>query len=852
MRKELVEHAIKNVWCSPRQDRQYILQLAKLTPFLGSKGTVKVLWDSIELPTQKEYYHVYQLGKSFPEIFGLDPTEAQWRSVAEMCESTKLIVNLYLDSGVNFPLTESWLRMNYDGNLILAVKIQNTMASLENVELYMRVYSNAYFESDLAIGSVDEIRVGGGKLLDVDQYLSVYNEYLSYKNKEVGGVYAFFNGYYVERLLPNQWVKGDVFEWVYDSTIREVVSWDVSKLDSFESTLDKQFKYLLHPPKHVGQQIDYRDDIDFWLCRDLGDTGMKGVMVHKNQDTTIRNVTHADYSLSVQVVQALNGANPFIEYADYGKIVAFVRKSGYDRPLVFEQQRIHELYKLDDAKIVAAMYGRHATVPEWQAAALEASAYCALMREPDFEKITYETVVDAYGYNALSVLTANSPLRPIETPNFRRVTLPIGLRDGCTAFEYDSEGLLLQANYNSGGLEYVLEDQDRTALVELYGGKGGLGYETWFGGDPVTIGTDCGFRVFKTAKGYPTGLRDWADVTDAVGSEYALSNGVITPLNARIYDYLVVSDRRFLLYGLKLDYPDHLLKFSIQATDTDGEFTPMEWEPGRIVIWLNKHRLIEGLDYVVKFPQVVITNKTWLDQTQDAQDILVCCTGFSHNGVRESTGEFGFVRHGLLSDNNRFDIRDDKVISCVVDGRVLHRDQLKFREDSSAVDLTAVVRDGAPYQLSELYVPIRGITDYDTQVLRKEAIAIDQRVADYLSNWLPEPELDPTHSITHLHWLYSPFFAKVLWDLRNGILSVTKLFRSDKQILEELESYRWLLDYDPTQLDIDSRYVNIHPHHSTNTLRVTQAQWAYLVRVNRLFLGSKVAMSQFLFVVDKE
>lgn len=850
MRQELIEHAIQNVWCSPRQDRQYILQLAKISPLYGVKNSVKVLWDEYELPTQREYYHVYQIGRNFPEIFGLDPKAGDWYKVSEMCEATKLVVNLYLDSGVQFPLSETWLRWNYDGNLILAVKLQPTIASLEERPLYMRVYSNAYFESDYSIETVDRIVVRGGRIVDMDHYLSLYNEFLSYKQLAVGGVYAFFNGHFVDKLLPDQWVKGDVFEWVYDSTIKEVVEWDVASLNSFESALDLKAKYLLHPPKHIGQQIDYRDDVDFWLVRDFDVTGPKGVLVHKNQDTTIRNVTHADYSLSVQVVEALVDANPFIEYADRAKVRAYIRKSGYDRPLVFERQRIHELYKLSDEKIVAALYGRHATVPEWQAAALEASAYCELMRTLDFQQITYDKVVEAYGYNALSVLTAQSPLRPIEQVNFRRVALPIGLQNGCTAFEYDTNGLLLQANYNTGGKEYVVVDQEHTALVELYNGQGGTGFETWFGDTPVNIGTDCSYRVFRAAKGYPAGLRDWTDVTDLVGAEYVLSAGVVTPLHGKIYDYLVVSDRKFLLYELKLNYQDHLLKFSIQADDTDGQFSPMEWEPGRVVLWLNKHRLIEGLDYFVKFPQVVICNKRYLDQTKSDQELVICCTGFATNGVREGVGEFGYVRQGTLSDNNRFDIRDDKVLTCVVDGRVLHRDQLRFREDSSAVELSTVVREGAPYQLSELYVAIRGITENNTQVMRKDAQEIDQRVADYLSYWLPEPEIDESHAIAELHWLYSPFFAKVLWDLRNGILNVTELYRPDKQILEELESYRWLLDYDPVLKDLDWRYVNVHPHHSTSMLKVSQAQWAYLVRVNRLFLESRVAMSQFLIVEE--
>ena len=850
MREQLVEHAIDNVWCSPRQDRQFILRLAKLTPFLGSKTTARVIWDDIVLPDSTDYYHVYQIGQNFPENFGLEPKLNQWVNFAEMTIDTKLIVDFYIDSGLHFPLTDCLIQMTSGFNLIVAVRLQSTIASLDTNDLFMRVYSNAYFETGAADPVLDKIIVRGGRIRDMSHYLTLQNEFLSYKALSRGATWGFYNGMLVDNLLPNQWRKGDVFEWVYDSTVKRVVEWPVSGLLSFESKLDSKFKYLLHPPKQDGQEIDYRDDVDFWLFKPGATVAEnRGVFIHKNLDSTIRNVTHADYSLSVQTVEALVKANTFIGHSDDATVRAYIRKSGYDRPLVFEHNRIHELYKLSDEKIIAAMYGRNATVPEWQAAVLEDSAYCNLMRITDYQDINYETVVDAYGYNAMSVVTAESPLRPTGVQPYRHIHLPIGLEDACTVFEYDANGLLLQINTTTNSSEYILRDQANTQLVEAINGLGGGGYESWFGSDPVTIGTDCSYRVYRTAKGYPQGTRDYEDVTGNLG-EYKLLNGVITFVNGAIYDYLVVSDRKLLVYSLKLNYRDHLLKFSIQNTNSAGEWLVMDFMPGRITLWLNQYRLIEGLDYFVQFPQIVICNKRYLDQTKDEQQVTICCSGLPlANMQRESLGDLGYVKFGILSGNDRFDIRDDKVVSCVVDGRTFHRDQLEFAEDSKLVSIAGWdVREGAPYQINEQYVPIRGITDHDTLVLRDDARAIDERVSGYLSYWLPEPKLGDLQIIPELHWLYSPFFAKVLWDLRNGVIAVDKIFRSDKQILEELDSYRWLLLYDPALQEIDWRYVNVHPHHSTTVLTVNQVQWAYLARVNRLFLNNRVNMSNFLII----
>ena len=843
MRETLVGHAIKNVWCAPRQDRQFILELSKVTPFLGSRKTAKVIWDRIELPEPESYYHVYQIGQNFPDNFGLEGLEDTWHNLATLCSQTLLLVDLYVDSGLHLPLTDSWVRLTRDANLIVAVRLQPSITDLDANALYMRFYSNAYFAESTG---VDQIKVIGGRIRDMAHYSELQTAYYEWRAKTPGHCYAFFNGYLVNDLLPNQWKRGDVFEFVYDSSIYRIVEWNTKNLVAYESIIDKKMKYMLHPSKRADQQIDYRDDIDFWFYRPAGDFTMKGVLVHKNQEDTIRMITHCDYGMAIQPLEKFLVDHPHLGRLEDTTIRMHVRRSGFDRPLVFEANRIHELYKLDDAKILAAMHGRHATVPEWQVANLEASTYTELMRS-FYEDVTFDKVVEAYGYNALSVVTAQTPQRPVNMEGVNAVILPPGLQDSCTVFEYDSQGLLLEINRHEAGQQYMVSNQQNTKLIEAFAGYGGDGFETWFGSNPVPVDVNYRYRIYRTAKGYPNGSRDWEDVTNS--GDHQTIDGKIVFQNGNIYDYLVVSDRKFLVYGLKLNYRDHLLKFTINSRNAAGIVEPIEFKPGRITLWLNRHRLIENVDYFVKWPQVVISNKRYLDQSKTDQSIVIACTGFADAaGERDPQGDCGFVKFGVLSINDRFDVRDDKVVSCVVDGRTFHRDQLIFREDSRLINVEGV-REGAPYQISEVYVAIRGIEDYNTQVLRDEALATDKRVEDYLSYWLPEVPPPELQVIPELHWVYSPFFAKVLWDLKNGVLEVDSLYRPDKQILEELAAYRYLLDYDPAvREEIDWRYIDVHPHHSTNVVFVRQVEWAYLKRVNRLFLGDKVKMSSFLAI----
>ena len=58
-----------------------------------------------------------------------------------------MIVNVYSDKGIEMPRFECWYLTTPDRNLLIAVKDQGELIDFDlNVEkLYLRVYSNAYF-----------------------------------------------------------------------------------------------------------------------------------------------------------------------------------------------------------------------------------------------------------------------------------------------------------------------------------------------------------------------------------------------------------------------------------------------------------------------------------------------------------------------------------------------------------------------------------------------------------------------------------------------------------------------------------------------------------------------------------
>lgn len=843
MEEVLVKHAIKNVWCAPDQDRQCILQLGRITPFLGSMNRFKVMWDELPLPEMKVPFHVYQIGQNNPTSFGLDSKIGEWRRISDSCNANNLIVDLYLDAGVQFPRSEAWSMISRDNNLLIAVKINPRIGDLDKNPLYVRFYSNLWYGT---VNPLDDfVRVGGGIIKSMDHFLTIQTEYRDHVARPRGHAYMFFNGRYVSDVLPDQFLAGDVLEWVYDASIYKVVEFKLRNLQVYLSDLDKKQKYLLHQPKGGAKTIDYRDDIDFFLYQTVGNQARHGVYYHKNNEDAVRMITHADYGLPVQYLSAIHKKhNLWGELLDT-TVRLHIRKGGSPRPLVFEANRIHELYKLKDAQITRAMVGALANVPEWQVANLEKSFYTKLMRA-SWNSINSDLVQKAYGYNAMSSVIGMTPSIPMGPVSLRYVELPPGLQEESTIYEYDKDGLLMSVWQNVSGDRWLLQDQDKCQLIEAISGVGGMGFETYFGHDPVPVDPRFKFRIYRTPTGYPPGSRQYEDITEKGGWE--ILNGKIH-WHSKIYDYLVITDKKFLTYSFDLTYRDHLMKFSLVGKDHVGTNRVLEIPPGKIELWLNGRSLIEGLDYFVKFPQIVICNKRYLNQvTPFTNRVVVRCTGFCNDQLEMVPAEdFGFVQHGLLSRNDMFDLRDDKVVRCVVDGAVYDRSELEFSEVNAGVKVTGV-REGAPYLVSDVVVPLRGLAEYETELYRKEADATDERVKNYMSQWFPQPNIPAVQFINELYHLYSPFAAKIIYDLVNGVLIVDSQYRPDKQILEELEPYRYLLDFDPCLHDIDTRYVNIHLHDRYTMIELTQHQHAYISRVNRLFLQNRLNLSTFIII----
>jgi len=847
----LVQQAVQNIWCTPTQDMQQIVKLAKITRYGGVYTKVAVMWRQYNLPVANVLFHVYQVGGISPRHLGLTmPAVAGlWLRMADVCIAEESIVDLYNLKGVQSPRSLCWYTVTEDGDLTVAVQAYNKLDINYNTEdLFMRVYHNAYFGSVRRDPAVDYIVVKGGILNSTEAILALQNQYNIYAAK--GSTYAFVNGYLVNAINLLTVNVNDVAEFVYDGAIYATEEIRVGDLAVFDSELDTKRKYLVHPLAALKTTITYQDDIDVFAYLKDANGQYKGIYFHRNAPDALRQITHADYALCIAYLAAYAEDQ---NWPDINNVTLRIqlRKSGWRRSLVNETNRIKELYKLPDDEILAAMVGIDATVPEWQAATLEASKYTEVMRSA-IVQITPAMVQQAYGYNAMSQLLAPTPQFSKNVNNQVVVDIPVNLQYRSTVFEYDFQGKLLGWYTHTNGASWLARNTN-THMVEILTGYGLTRLDERYGAQAVQLDKTLDYRMYICGIYNTLPDNNWQDVTD--GHLYVVNAAnTLTWLTDTHTTYTMVrSNRDFLCYNLDLPVQRGVIDFVLSSEQkrSDGfTNTLMQVAMGELDIFMNGYALVEGVDYIVNFPLVVVINKRFIDLTKVNQLITVRFCGHSQKDMtRTALGDRGFVSHGVLSNNDRFDIRDDKVLHIAIGGAVYDRSELTFAENHSGVNVPGVP-NGAPYVIRDVVVPLRGTTNAKTYELRDAALVTDQHVSDYLTMKLPAPTFTELDVIPSLYPVYSPFISALIDDLKSGLFNDNRINGqyNDDVVRDMCRYYEKFLPFEPTREPnaVDLDFVSVQPYYKDTVTDLTLFQYRFLYRAVDLYLNNAASLSRFV------
>ena len=864
----LIDQALSRIWSSPRQDTQSITKPRRITSMNGVWNTIYVSKDQYVLPERNVRFHVYQIGQLYPLLMGFFPRQDKWITLADCCNKQKMICNVYSQKGIEMPRYETWYLVTPDRNLLIAVKEQTSIdIDLSQEDIYLRVYSNSFFQGRKFDETEDFIKVVGKTITKNSDMVDMIEVYNQYRNQPMALPYLYINGRKSE-VLNQQILKiGDTVEIVYDSSIYRYVEFPIKDLRTFDSIKDNKRKYLLHynTPMLNSDQIDFHDDIDFYIVRKdpKGVLPLKtGFYYHRNKEDAARNITHRDYSLTVPyVTDYTNQTIPYYmeDPSIEGWVVQmYVRHGGWDRNLQYVHNRIKELYKLPDREVLRALHGVDSMIPEWRADNLENSDYMKVMSHPNYN-LDQLTVENAFGYNAVSKMIAETPSKVIDYSERKAIKLPLIYRRLSTAYEYDANGKLVNYALHNNG-EYYNVKSNSTKLVEMIGGVASQSAEEYYNQKFVKYNSDYNYRFYKRPKNPTDGIKEWKDITGEI-QFYILdkeAKQIQWTLDMDEWDVLVRTDNGILMQEIDDMVRDGLIYFKLaqtQSRDGTSKTYVQEIPFGEIEVWLNGYSLVEGIDYFVDFPNVCIVNKHFLiDPKRKRQHITVRQYGHPTKDFRRNPVEdTGWVRYGVLSRNNKFDIRDDRVMRMTVGGSFIHRDDLSYSETDTGVHVRNDL-NGKPYCIKDIMIPTRNIiTAQDPYEYRDRSVDLDNRISDYMTQFIREPEKEGASATPFLWPVYSPFCSKIIFDLINGVLDTEPLkeFYDDNFVLEYTKKYNYLLRVDPAHDDhlFDKDYMIVHPTHLSSVVDLNAWQYKFVERVIKIVLHNRVDLTGFARIV---
>lgn len=902
----VVQHALDNVWAEDIQDKDYYIRPTRITPNGGSLKYAEVGMVSVGLPNvnvigSKVFYHVYHIGQLPPQLLGIDIVENRWITIDEIADKLECYVNVFLDNGYVVPRSKCHLLRMWPGkNVIMAIeyvpqfdfgyqltvdagtnasrRIPNT---LNNQDINIRFYTNArFFATDRRD---DATNADNQMYFQTEPYTNAVLTRIknNKNNKQVpqgwfvaaGKVYnyaaivdQFFN-------LQNQEIS------VYrDETILDIEYFKLQDMVTFISDRNRNVKkYLVNLNTPAGQLV-YHNDVEYYLGTYKGGQ-FKGLCIPVLRIDPITTITNKTHAIRADVITDLINKNDWLQNDDV-HIMAVIRQGGMLRGLIHQNTRIEELFKLPNTVVNSALTGVNALMDEWKAANLEKDDYAQIV-EAKRAAVVDDLVFNAYGYNAISRYHHPNPLTvsnyttdangqkwySVQLSNVasERNSLVSSSDNVIEVIEYDDKGLFIgrkRVPYMNAGLLVSGYSVARPVkLIEHYiNSVNDTTLNLGENFDNVITDNDLGlfgFAAYITTSNTSTIAPKWVDVshlnTYFYIDDYKRADGsVVKRLTWNLANLQNLGARGMVRINNRSCFKTFDIKSLIKGgrsfpilTIPNNSNGKVQVEPGTIELWMENRLLIEDIDYVVAWPNIYIGRRI---ENINTAKLNVRLSGLAkpETSKHDKAREVGFVQGGVLSVNKHYDIRNDRNIQITVGGVLKTRDEVSFEEKPT----TPSIVDGQPYQIKDYITPVELFTNRRTIIEKAKSEDIDQRVMDYLNQYLTVADVKKP-VITNTRWLIvSVFLDEVIARLKAGWLAnELKTIWNVSQIESWMSDLRYLLNVDVSYFDsTDYNYIRLIPHGFVGSISLTERQYMFLEQVCDHYLKGKVQLNHLITI----
>lgn len=840
--------ALEHIYASPAQDYQYTFQLIRVTKAGFPVKRISTVYNVVKnLPNTESFFHTYVIGSVSPRIVNLLKQNKHWYrdtwvNAQDDMNARNLIIQVYSEDGVLYPRKHIYYSFIDESSLLVAIEQTDSLKRHFDIEAnkYFRIYSNQYYNT-LEFNSLPN-----KKGIQCELYVVRNNtEKVVVQNKIAelmsngGDVILTVNGYYTDNMNLN--IPDNVFvEMLYDQSITGKEYYKIGDLRTFDSTLDNKLKYLLFRDA-VTDQMQYEDDNEIYISTSAG-LVRKGLYYYEHKHYAVRNVTDKDYSLYTSFVN--NQASRLSSIAGGSlqdkSIVLYTRKGSTPKPLVYSSLKLQELYKLPQNKELDVLINNNYTISDLRAETLENSDYFKLASTPLLKNVTKELATSALGYNGMKYYFGYTPNKVNQ--GVSDITVPLLYQKSSYAYEYDNTGKLVHLQQSVGPSYSAINPN--TKWVEFIQGNTPAYFKQLYNDSEAIPLKNSEYRIITAYYSGETRISDWEDVTDNA-ELYTIENNTLTFKQSQSKRVRVVYFDEPLVYDLELAMIDGVLYFPLSMREDRGSGVqnyPLDLPYRSIEVFMNGYRLTNGVGFFIQFPYISICDKTHIDYTKQTQSIHIRCHGFTLNKNDINSDEItGFVHNGVLTRNRYYDIRDDRVFSVFIKGKLYDRSLVKFAEEDNTVRASHEL-NGLPYTLTEQFISTKEACGLSTVPLYHANKEKNKRISDLYNLIYKEPTAPDLNVINDHYYLFSPTVSKIIEDMigKNIPSSLYMTPYNDSTIIELLNNqYKIIYALDPIRYDLPYSIIEIHPHIGNAPVTVTLHQFRFLTNLVRIITKGK-------------
>lgn len=838
--------ALDNIYCAPSQDKQFCFRMTRVNkPYLPPKGFIVVHNATKHLPNTTSNFHVFSVGGIPPQILNLLSQQESWFrdswvKVSDDMVARTFLMKVYNDDGLLYPRKHLYYSFTDQNSLLVALEVTENLRTQFTPESFkfLHVYSNSYFQTTEYNTRPDKlgIRYMCGVANNNTEKV-VFQSFAATQQLSGGKCFVYVNGFFVPSVTLSI-ANGCLIEVVYDQSVRTTEAYSMSSLRTFQSTLDSKTKYLLYRQDNQDY-IQYQDDTELYVV-DTAAVANKGLYFYKHSADVMRNVTDKDYSLNASYLN--NTSIRLGELTTPGlatkQVVIYSRHAGKQMHLVYSALKLHELYKLPSVVQKDVISNTGYTLDIYRAEQLEASSYFAVASASSMAGLTPELCTAALGYASLANYYAQTP--QVVTSNTTTVAELYQLDS--MAFEYNISGLYT-GRYVTNGPVFTRSNSS-VAYVEFMKGFIPPNFGRLYTPvDNITLSSPTEEVVVLSAYfNNEVKQSSWEDIT--LTSKVVRSGATLNWSEELGKKVKLVRMSTLNIYDLDVSLSEGIIYFPITSIEDRGTgmqnfICDVPYQD--VSLYLNGSYLTEGIDYTLDFPYVCIYSKKYINYALATQQLHIRCSGFTLDKTKVNHLNInGFVNNGVLTRNKYYDLRDDRVYSVFVGGKLYDKSVVSFSEQDNTVR-TSNGFNGLPYTVRENFIPLRMLSGQDSRTLYNANNAVNKKISELFNVAFPEPTIDPFNVIAQQHTLFSPVTSKIINDILTGVIpaNVYSTPYNDNTILSLLEnSYKDLLKLDPVKKVYPSTIVVIHPHLGNGVIGLNLFQYRFLQNVIRIITNN--------------